>query len=145
VLPSVRQGLAEVPPLPHVVRELLKELSDPSSTARSVARIATTDPTLAAALIRTVNSAALGLRRKINSVTEAVSYLGYSVVRSLVVRMRLEQILPTRGGQAGYDAEDLWIHSLAVAQAADCLAERIPGVDRGFVSTLGLLHDIGSW
>jgi putative nucleotidyltransferase with HDIG domain len=64
-------------------------------------------------------------------------------VRSLVVRMRLEQALPTRTEQAGYDAEDLWIHSLAVSNAADCLAQRLPEVDRGLVSTLGLLHDIG--
>jgi putative nucleotidyltransferase with HDIG domain len=143
VLAPIRQGLSEVPPLPHVVRELLRELSDPLSNARSVARIAASDPTLAASLIRTVNSAALGLRRKITSVTEAVSYLGYSTVRSLVIRMRLQHIMPTRSGQAAYDAEDLWVHSLAVAYAAEALAERSPGVDRGFVSTLGLLHDIG--
>jgi putative nucleotidyltransferase with HDIG domain len=144
---TIKKGLTEIPPLPHVIRELLRELSDPASTARSVARIATSDPTLAAALLRTVNSAAMGLRRRINSVPEAISFLGYTAVRSLVIRMRLEQVLPTRKGQAAYDQDDLWIHSLAVAHAADCLAEqvagKIPHVDRGFVATLGLLHDIG--
>ena len=140
---TIRQGLGEVPPLPHVIRELLRELTDPDSNARSIARIASSDPTLAASLIRMVNSAALGLRRKVTSVAEAVSYLGYSTVRSLVIRMRLEHIMPARGKQAAYDAEDLWVHSLAVAYAAETLAERVPDVDRGFVSTLGLLHDIG--
>lgn len=143
VFAPIRQGLAEVPPLPHVVRELMRELSDPSSNARSVARIAASDPALAASLIRTVNSAALGVRRKVTSVAEAVSYLGYSLVRSLVVRMRLQQVMPTRPGQAAYDAEDLWVHSLAVAYAAEALADRCPGVDKAFVCTLGLLHDIG--
>lgn len=143
LLSTIQEGLAAVPPLPHVVRELLRELSDPASNARSVARIAASDPALAASLIRTVNSAAFALRRKVTSVTEAISYLGYTVVRSLVIRMRLEQMLPAKGEQAAYDAEDLWIHSLAVSHAAECLAERVPGVDRGFVSTLGLLHDIG--
>ena len=135
---TIKKGLTEIPPLPHVIRELLRELSDPASTARSVARIATSDPTLAAALLRTVNSAAMGLRRRINSVPEAISFLGYTAVRSLVIRMRLEQVLPTRKGQAAYDQDDLWIHSLAVAHAADCLAEqvagKIPHVDRGFVA-----------
>ena len=143
VLAPIRQGLSEIPPLPHVVRELLRELSDPTSNARSVAGIASSDPALAASLIRTVNSAAMGVRRKVTSVAEAVSLLGYSTVRSLVIRMRLQLIMPTRGGQQAYDAEDLWVHSLAVAYAAEALAERAPGVDRGFVSTLGLLHDIG--
>jgi putative nucleotidyltransferase with HDIG domain len=144
---SIKKGLAEIPPLPHVIRELLRELSDPQSTARSVARIATSDPTLAAALLRTVNSAAMGLRRRITSVPEAISLMGYTAVRSLVIRMRLEQVLPARKGQFAYDQDDLWIHSLAVAHAADCLAEQVTGkaphVDRGFVATLGLLHDIG--
>lgn len=143
VFAPIRQGLNDVPPLPHVVRELLRELSDPASSARSVARIAASDPTLAATLIRTVNSAAIGLRRKITSVSESVTYLGYSTVRSLVIRMRLQHVMPTRPGQPAYDAEDLWVHSLAVAYAAECLAARTPGVDRDFVSTLGLLHDIG--
>ncbi|MDB5321216.1 MAG: metal dependent phosphohydrolase [Phycisphaerales bacterium] len=143
VFAPIRQGLAEVPPLPHVVRELMRELSDPMSNARSVARIAASDPALAASLIRTVNSAALGVRRKVTSVAEAVSYLGYSLVRSLVVRMRLQQVMPARAGQAAYDAEDLWVHSLAVAYAAEALADRCPGVDKAFVCTLGLLHDIG--
>jgi putative nucleotidyltransferase with HDIG domain len=51
--------------------------------------------------------------------------------------------MPTRPGQCAYDAEDLWVHSLAVAYAAETLAARTLGVDRDFVSTLGLLHDIG--
>lgn len=144
LMQSIAEGLSAVPPLAHVVRELLHELSDPVSNARSVARFAASDPALAASLLRMVNSAAIGLRRKITSVAEAVSYLGYSVVRSMVLRMRLEQMLPTKGEQAAYDAEDLWIHSLAVSRTADCLAERIGGgLDRGLVSTLGLLHDIG--
>lgn len=140
----IREGLNLVPPLPHVVRELIAELNDPASSAKTVARIATSDPALAAALIRTVNSASLGLRRKVTSVSESVSYLGYSVVRSVVIRMRLEQVLPSRAGaSSGYDSEDLWVHALAVAHAGACLAERVKGLDRGFVSTLGLLHDIG--
>lgn len=143
VLSPIRKGLSEVPPLPHVVRELLRELSDPASSARSVAAIASSDPALAASLLRTVNSAAMGLNRKVASVSEAVSLLGYSLVRSLVIRMRLQLIMPTRGGQQAYDAEDVWVHSLAVAYAAEALAERVPGLDKGFVSTLGLLHDIG--
>ena len=140
---AIRKDLGKVPPLPHVIRELLRELADPSSNARSVARIAATDPALAAGLIRTVNSAAMGLRRKVSSVTDAVSFLGYGTVRSLVIRTRLERVLPTHGPQSAYDAEDLWVHSLAVSYAAETLAARTQGMDKGFVSTLGLLHDIG--
>jgi putative nucleotidyltransferase with HDIG domain len=143
MLPSVREGLSVLPPLPKVVTDLLREIQDPQSTAASVADIASSDPALAASLIRTVNAAAVGLVRKISSVSEAVSYLGFGAVKSMVVRLRLQDVLSPRNEQAALDAEDLWVHSLAVSYAADCLARRINGMDAGFAATLGLLHDIG--
>jgi putative nucleotidyltransferase with HDIG domain len=143
VLPEVRQGLNLLPPLPMVVIELLKEIQNTNSTAASVANIAANDPSLAASLLRTVNGAASGLTRKVTSVAEAVSYLGFGVVRSLVVQLRLEQVMPVRDAASAVETEDLWVHSLAVSYIADALAERIGDVDRGFVATLGLLHDIG--
>lgn len=142
MLPNVRDCLAQVPPLPQVVIELLREVQDAKSTAASVAGVASTDPVLAAALLRTVNSSAMGLSRKITSVTEAVSYLGFALVKSVLIRLRLDETLPTAGKMSA-DAEDLWIHSLATSYVAEAIADRVRGVDRGFVSTLGLLHDIG--
>ncbi len=143
MLPSVRDGLSILPPLPKVVTDLLREIQDPKSTAASVAQIALSDPALAASLIRTVNAAAVGLARKISSVNEAVSYLGFGAVKSMVVRLRLEEVLAPRDPKAVVDAEDLWVHSLAVSYAAECLARKVPGIDPGYAATLGLLHDIG--
>jgi putative nucleotidyltransferase with HDIG domain len=142
-LPEVREGLNLLPPLPTVILELLREIQNPNSTASSVANIAANDPSLAASLLRTVNGATSGLTRKVTSVAEAVSYLGFGVVRSLVVQLRLEQVMPVRNAASAIESEDLWVHSLAVSYIADALADRIGDVDRGFVATLGLLHDIG--
>jgi putative nucleotidyltransferase with HDIG domain len=142
MIPSVKAGLSLVPPLPHVVMQLLKEIQDPNASAASVGEIASSDPAMAASLIRTVNSAAFGLSRKITSVAEAVNFLGFSSVKAMVLRLQLDKTL---GGKVkgNEDVEDLWIHSLVVSYVADALARRVPGVDRGLVSTLGLLHDIG--
>ena len=142
MMPSIKEGLNLVPPLPHVVAQLLKEIQDPNATASSVGDIAASDPAMAASMIRTVNSAAFGLSRKITSVSEAVNFLGFTSVKSMVLRLQLEQTL---GGAAkgNEDVEDLWIHSLVVSYIADALARKVPGIDRGFVSTLALLHDIG--
>ena len=142
MIPSVKEGLNLVPPLPHVVAQLLKEIQDPNATASSVGDIAASDPAMAASLIRTVNSAAFGLTRKITSVAEAVSFLGFSSVKSMVIRLQLDQTLGGKN-KNNADVEDLWIHSLVVSYIADALARRVAGIDRGFVSTFGLLHDIG--
>jgi putative nucleotidyltransferase with HDIG domain len=142
MMPSIKEGLNLVPPLPHVVAQLLKEIQDPNASASSVGDIASSDPAMAASMIRTVNSAAFGLTRKITSVAEAVNFLGFTSVKSMVLRLQLEQTLGG-AGKSNEDVEDLWIHSLVVSYIADTLARRVPGVDRGFVSTLALLHDIG--
>ncbi len=143
MMPSIKEGLNLVPPLPHVVAQLLKEIQDPNATASSVGDIAASDPAMAASMIRTVNSAAFGLSRKITSVAEAVNFLGFTSVKSMVLRLQLEQTLGGAGKKNNEDVEDLWIHSLVVSYIADTLARKVPGVDRGFVSTLALLHDIG--
>jgi putative nucleotidyltransferase with HDIG domain len=145
-IPVIQDALASVPPLPNVVLEMIKEVQNPSATAASVADLAGTDPALVAALLRAVNSASCALTRKVTSVAEAVSYLGFATVRSIVVRSRLDQSLPRAAAtawQSAADTRDLWIHCLAVSYIADALAQRVPGVDRSFASTLGLLHDIG--
>jgi len=143
LVPDVREGLNLLPPLPTVVLELLKEIQSSTSTASSVAEIAASDPSLAASLLRAVNSAAFGLSQKVTSVSQAVSLLGFSSVRSLVVRFRLEGMMPQRASENEAISEDIWTHSLAVSYIAAAMAARVPDVDRGFVSTLGLLHDIG--
>lgn len=143
LLPDVREGLSLLPPLPTVVLELLREIQSSSSTAASVADIASSDPSLAASLLRAVNSAAFGLTQKVTSTSQAVSLLGFSAVRTLVIRFRLEAMLPQLTPASAAASEDIWTHSLAVSYIAGALASRIPEIDRGFVSTLGLLHDIG--
>ena len=142
LLPSVKQGLSVVPPLPDVVFQLLREIQSSNSSASSVGTIAASDPAMAASLIRAVNSAAFSLSRKITSVPEAVNYLGFSSVKSLVLRLQLDQTLAVKAG-CGDEVQDLWIHSLMVSYIAETLARRVPQVDAGFVSTLGLLHDLG--
>lgn len=143
LVPYVRDGLKLLPPLPTVVLELLKEIQNVSSTASSIASIAASDPSLAASLLRAVNNSAAGLQHKVTSISQAVSLLGFDAVRTMVIRFRLEALLPPRSEAAMVASEDIWTHSLVVAYIAAALASRVPDVDRGFVSTVGLLHDLG--
>ena len=112
MLPSLVEGLSLVPPLPAVVVQLLKEIRDPNASAASVAEIAASDPAMAASLIRTVNSAAFSLNRKITSVSEAVNYLGFSSVKSLLLRLKLDETLGSEAillGRVTYDGfADAW-------------------------------------
>jgi len=140
---DVRSHLIQIPPLPQTVSLILSALGDDNSSASTVARIITKDPGLATALLRAVNSAAYGLSQTVQSVDQAITLLGFSQVRALVVRLKLAEALAAPSEPGAYHHDDLWVHALAVSSLADYLSRRVPGVDRGFASTLGLLHDLG--
>lgn len=145
MLDEVVGALDKIPPLPRAVHAILKELNSMGSTAKSVASIVSAEPVLVATLLRLVNSAAFGLRREILSIDEAVAYLGFSTVKSLVVRLKLGPMLTGGDGKKskGYSPEKLWLHSVAVGQTAEHLAKKVGGVDPWLAGTIGLLHDIG--
>src|ERR1700685_1020177 len=65
MLPKVKDTMSLIPPFPQLLINLLKKIQNPLATATSVGNIAANDPALATSLIRTVNSAAFGLQRKI--------------------------------------------------------------------------------
>jgi putative nucleotidyltransferase with HDIG domain len=148
IVEEVERGLAKIPPLPRALQQILRELNNAGSTTKSVASIVATEQVLSAALLRVVNSAASGMRRDVITVDQAVTYLGFSTVRALVVRLQMGGLLASNGaGSAAaggaYDAEKLWMHSVATSQLAEHLAGRVTGVDPWLASTIGLLHDIG--
>lgn len=143
IVEEAERALRKIPPLPRALQLILRELNDAGSTAKSVAGIVATEQVLSAALLRVVNSASAGVRREILTVDQAVTYLGFSTVRSLVVRLQMGPLLRDPSGGGAYDAEKLWLHSMATSQVAEHLATRVRGVDPWLASTIGLLHDIG--
>lgn len=64
------------------VLKLMAELNNPEADARDVERIVTTDVTLSYRLLRYVNSAFFGLRKKIDSIQRAIVLLGFRNIRT---------------------------------------------------------------
>jgi putative nucleotidyltransferase with HDIG domain len=141
---EIIRGLEQIPPLPKGVQAVLRELDAAGASAKSVGDIVASDPVVGAVVLRVVNSAAIGLRRRVLSVKEAVTYLGFAQVRAIIMKLKVSQLFraPTAQVQC-YDLDALWQHSMAVAQVADQLAKRTGKADPDLASTLGLLHDIG--
>ena len=142
VVEDVGQSLRRVPPLSHAMIRILRELGSQESNAQSVAEILGDEPVLTAALLRMANSAAVGLRREIVTVPEAVAYLGFSTTKSLLLRLHLGSLMGAGMPGVGYDGARLWVHAMAVAHVSEELA-RAAGGDPDLALTAGLLHDIG--
>jgi HD-like signal output (HDOD) protein len=142
---ALRQELrshAGLPTLPPILLRVLETVSDPNSSALDLARIILPDQSLSAAVLRLVNSAAYGFRRRITSVPEAIALVGFAEVRNLSMAATAVRRFGSLPGHAG--AVQLWRHALASALAADQLQGVSPFRKTSFCAfSAGLLHDIG--
>lgn len=136
----------DIPSLPQMVLQTLKKLDDPKSSAADVADRLSRDEGLVLRVLKLANSAYYGMPRRVASVTEAISYLGYRTVKSIVLAASVFQHMDRPLTGYALDRGDLWHHSLAVAASAHHIAGKISGrktVDPEEAYIAGMLHDIG--
>jgi len=65
-----------------VLTRLLAELNHPKAELQDIARLISHDPALSFKMLRLINSAAVGLRREIDSIQQAVVLLGLQRIRA---------------------------------------------------------------
>lgn len=82
-----------LPSFPQSTMEALKLLRDPTAIPEAIAGSIEQNPGLVVELLRTVNSAAFGLRREVTRVSHAIHLLGRTQVESLVVGVAVQKQL----------------------------------------------------
>ena len=135
------EGVEKLPPAPKLLPQLMHALSDMDCDMGSVVDMITFDPALTARLLQMCNSAYFGLARRVASVSEAVSRLGFHEVYHVVAIMSGEKFLRP-AHSSGLDPERLWKHAVITAFAARFVARGMRA-DADMLFTAGLLHDIG--
>lgn len=143
VVQSVIKEISHIATLPEVTMKIVQLVEDPDSTAQDLNHVITNDPALGARILKVVNSAFYGLPGQIGSINRAIVLLGLNAVKNIAIAASLSKLF--RGGQIcpGFDARELWTHSIAVASATRMLASKsgqgMP--DEAFLA--GLIHDLG--
>jgi len=140
---QILNSIQSLKPLPGSVTRTLKELENPHATAGIISEYIGLDQALAALVLQISNSAYLGFGRNCTSLSDAVMRLGFIRLRSILMASSASGMLSR--SLVGYrqGAGELWQHSLAVAVAAEWLAQAIGYRDAEEAYVSGLLHDIG--
>jgi HD-like signal output (HDOD) protein len=138
--------------LEHTLREL-PEMGDApmvqidySMEPRELAMVLASNPLYAAKILKTVNSAAFGLRYRIDSLQRAITYLGYNQVKNIVcqqvMRSKLHEV---QAESENFDLIGFWKHSHAVSVCAEYILREVLHHSRnsGVITTAALMHDIG--
>jgi len=136
------KNVTDLPTLPHVVSQILEKTRDADSNLDEIVNLIATDQALVSMILRLVNSAFYGFSRRITTLKQAITLLGFRSVRNVVVNAGVAGIFRKRTFNNQYRFR-LWDHSVGCAVTARVLAERTGFKAKEEAFTAGLLHDIG--
>ena len=136
-------ALRQLPPMPQALGRALELIRDPWSQRAKLAQVLALDQGMTGLFLRMVNSAYYGLPRRITSLDEAIGYLGFDTVESLILAVAATPVLSRPVSSYMLDPGALWKHSIAVASGAEWIArrQRLTPASEYYVG--GLLHDVG--
>jgi HD-like signal output (HDOD) protein len=131
----------DLPSMPIVAAKVMEILGNPDTTSQELNRIISADPAITAKILKICNSSFFSLSRKITSLTEAITYLGFNAIKSVVIVSSTKGIFK----KSGLTERALWEHSVCCAISSNILAKdkRFGNYEEYFIG--GLLHDIGKF
>lgn len=139
-LEKVLKGF-NIPAQPRVLMEVHKERIKPDPSLAEIARIVAGDVGLAAAVLKTINSPFFGMRRKIESINQAVMLLGLDNVANLVTGYALRSSMQ---GKCSISLERFWDSASDMANISAAIARQLKlcvTPDEAYM--LGLFVDCG--
>ena len=140
---DIIEQVDDFPTLPTIYSKLLDMLADPHTTAASLAEFISNDPSAATKILKTVNSPFYGLQGKVDTMSEAISHIGFSEVKNLVMALSVIDLFSKMETVDSFSIVDFWKHSIAVGVISKLLGHRlnIKNVEPYYLA--GVLHDIG--
>ena len=132
-LPSLRS-------IETALRELLH--ADNRFTTQ-ISEVIRRDPSLTARLLRLVNSVYYGLTTPVNSIEEAVFYLGIRQIRQLAVVTPVIEDFQKLAGATAFQWREFWQHCIATAILTRELTSSMMRLDDESDYVAGLVHDVG--
>lgn len=130
-----------LPPFPENLEKLLRMLGDPDVQFETLASQLSHDPAMTADLIKYVNSAKYGVRKRIESLQDAVRIVGIQGLKDLVYPYGAHKLLD----QYMAKQRNLWLNATKVSFYAAELARefRFGREDQSQAQIGGILYNLG--
>jgi len=124
---------------PAAATKVMQVAKSPTSSLVDMERAVSTDPVLAARLLKMANSPMYGLRSRVASLDRAIAVLGFAGTRDVALGLAIGGI----GSGLTPWGKRMWRHALAAAWANKVLTRHVRHVDVEGAFVTGLLHDVG--
>ncbi|MGC9324217.1 MAG: HDOD domain-containing protein [Desulfomonilia bacterium] len=142
-LDQIRKTIDWLLPVPQIAVSIAGMISNDMSDFGQIAQEIKKDQVLSAKVLQMCNSSYMGLPSKIDSVDQAIKFLGSKTLLQMVVTAQTEQFL--RSSERGYSLSrgGMFHHSFATARLCEKIARDLKITRPDIAYTSGLLHDIG--
>ncbi len=141
VLDQLANTDLEIPMLPHVASQVLLLANDPEANASKFSVLVEQDQILACRVLKLANSPAYGARYPIDSLHQAISWLGLNFLASTAFSFSVQAgVFEVEGYEQ--EVKGLWAHTLTVGLYSQAIAKRL-GYNPDNAFLCGLLHAIG--
>lgn len=129
----------DIPAVPMVAVRIVKLIDDPKTTVEDLQKAIMADQALAARVLKMANSAFYGVRHNVDTISEAITIMGFNTIRNLTLAIATREVYKS----FGLIEQKLWEHSLGVSIASGIIASKIPAIKNEEAVVAGLLHDVG--
>jgi HD-like signal output (HDOD) protein len=137
VNPELRSLEVGIPAQPESLVKLSLLMADEDMNLSEIARLIETDMALAAAVLKAVNSSLYGIRGRVQSVQQAITYLGMREVASITYEMGLRAAFAP-----AVELEPLWARAARRGLLMGRLAQRM-SLDAWVAHSAGLFEECG--
>jgi putative nucleotidyltransferase with HDIG domain len=142
LIDRIEGGKLVLPAMPATAARVIEAL-EAGSHQEKAASLLEQDPVLALEVLRLANSASFAPRSRIESIAHAITLLGATRLRTLLVTASARQVFVSRNRTIRDLTATLWMHSIGVATVARQIAVRAAFPDKEAPYMAGLMHDIG--
>ena len=134
--------IQSMPTLPTIALRVIDVTSNPESSSNDLMKIISPDVSLTIKILKIANSPFYGLAREISSLQHALTVLGFSEIRNLVISTVAFESFKHFKNDGKFNISKFWKHSFCCGLAAKLIASELKNKSNElFVA--GLVHDIG--
>lgn len=136
-------GINNLPTLPTIFATLSEAIEDPKVTTEKLAQIISSDQASAFKILKIANSSFYGFRGRIETISQAILYLGFNEVRNIVFALSILNVFSKEKRLPNFSPLDLWAHSIGVGIITRIIGKGIGEKKLENFFLAGILHDIG--
>ena len=138
------ERVKNIPSLPEVVTKVLQLVQDEKSSSLNLSKVISQDAGLTTSVLRLVNSSYYGFSRQIGTIKEAITILGFTTIRGLVLSSSIFKMFePNATDKIIFDYSKFWKHNFLTATGTRFLSDLLFYNKMDDVFSAAILHDLG--